>query len=167
MSLMRKVVLISLLVAAMGVIAFVGCEKEQIENPTATATASQTTENPSTNLQGGTTPITHNTTLSYTGCHSGQRDGYEPVVSTNYENGILMLNVEGFRVNCAMDSVFSELEVDNQTINLSLTENSEAANCTCPIDVNYSIDNIKAGTYELIIKHGSSWIVYQEEITCE
>ena len=165
---MKKTLIISLLVAAMGMIAFVGCEKpEQIEKPTATITASQTTENPSANPQGETTPITHNTTLSYTGCHSGQRDGYEPTVVTNYENGVLMLTIEDFRVNCAMDSVFSELEVDNQTINLSLRENSDAANCTCPIDVNYSIDNIKAGTYELIIRHGSSWIVYQEEITCE
>ena len=144
---MKKAFLLSLLVAAMGVMAFIGCEKEKIESPTTT--------------------VTHNTTLSYTGCHSGQRDGYETTVVTNYENGVLMLTIEDFRVNCAMDSVFSEVEVDNQTINLSLRENSDAANCTCPIDVNYSIDNIKAGTYELIIRHGSSWIVYQEEITCE
>lgn len=165
---MKRTIIISLLVAAMGMIAFVGCEKpEQIENPTATATASQTTENPSANPQGEPTAVTHNTTLSYTGCHSGQRDGYEPTVVTNYENGVLMLTIEDFRVNCAMDSVFSEVEVDNQTINLSLRENSDAANCTCPIDVNYSIDNINPGTYELIIRHGSSWIVYQEEITCE
>ena len=159
---MRKVVLISLLVAAMGVMAFVGCEKpEQIENPTATATASQTTENPSTNPQGGTTPVTHNTTLSYTGCHSGQRDGYEPVVSTNYENGILLLTIEVFRVNCAMDSIFSEL-----TIDLNLKDSSYAANCVCPVDVNYSIDNIKVGTYELIVRQ-ISLVIYQEKITCE
>ena len=164
---MKRTFLISLLVVATGVMAFIGCEKEKIESPTITVTASQTTENPSANPQGEPTAVTHNTTLSYTGCHSGQRDGYETTVVTNYENGVLMLTIEDFRVNCAMDSVFSELEVDNQTINLSLRENSDAANCTCPIDVNYSIDNINPGTYELIIRHGSSWIVYQEEITCE
>ena len=155
---MKKRLIISLLVAAMGVIAFVGCEKEDtIEKPTITAVDSHSQ----------TTPVTHNTTLSYSGCHSGQRDGYEPIVSTNYGNGILLLNVEGFRVNCAMDSVFSELEVDNHTINLSICEtNPYTANCTCPIDVDYSIDKIEVGTYELIIKH-YDYIVYQEEITCE
>ena len=165
---MKRTIIISLLVAAMGVIAFVSCEKEDTTgNPTNTIVASQTTETPATNPQGETTPITHNTELSYTGCHSGQRDGYDPIVSTNYENGILLLTIEGFRVNCAMDSVFSELEVDNQTISLSICEtNPYSANCTCPIDVNYSIDNLKAGIYELIVKH-YDWIVYQEEVTCE
>ncbi len=159
---MKRTLIISLLVAAMGMIAFVGCEKEDTTgHPTITAVASQTTDNPSQSE-----PVTHNTTLSYTGCHSGQRDGYEPIVSTNYENGILSLTIENFRVNCAMDSIFSELTVDNQTIDLNLKENSYAANCVCPVDVNYSIDNIKAGTYELIVRHADI-IKYQEEITCE
>ncbi len=164
---MKRTLIISLLVAAMGVIAFMGCEKpEQVENPTTTTVASQTTETPATNPQGETTPVTHNTTLSYSGCHSGQRDGYDPIVSTNYENGILSLTIENFRVNCAMDSIFSELTIDNQTIDLNLNENSYAANCVCPVDVNYSIDNIKPGNYELIIRQ-SSLVIYQEEITCE
>ena len=165
---MKRTLIISLLVAAMGMIAFVSCEKEDtIENPTITAISSQTTtEPPATNPQGETTPVTHNTTLSYSGCHSGQRDGYDPIVSTNYENGILSLTIENFHVNCAMDSIFSELTIDNQTIDLNLKENSYAANCICPIDVNYSIDNIRAGTYELIVRHADI-IKYQEEITCE
>lgn len=154
---MKRALIISFLVAAMGLMAFVSCEKEDtIENPTTTAVDSHTQ----------TTQVTHNTTLSYSGCHSGQRDGYDPIVSTNYENGILSLTIENFRVNCAMDSIFSELTVDNQTIDLNLKENSYAANCVCPVDVNYSIDNIKAGTYELIVRHADI-IKYQEEITCE
>ena len=148
---------LALLIGIFGVIAFVSCEKEDtIEKPTITAVDSLSQ----------TTPVTHNTTLSYSGCHSGQRDGYDPIVSTNYENGILSLTIENFRVNCAMDSIFSELTVDNQTIDLNLKENSYAANCVCPVDVNYSIDNIRAGTYELIIRHADI-IKYQEEITCE
>ena len=161
---MKRALIISLLVAAMGMIAFVGCEKEDTTGrPTVTAVASQTTDNPSQSE-----PVTHNTTLSYTGCHSSQSKGiYDPVVSTEYENGILFLNIENFRVNCAMDSVFSELETDNQTISLSICEtNPYGANCTCPIDIDYSIDKIKPGKYELIIKN-YDYIVYQEEITCE
>lgn len=160
---MKKSILLSLLIGMMGVIAFVGCEKpETDERPT--AIAHQVTDNP----QGSTTPVTHNTTLSYTGCHSSQSKGYyDPIVTTEYENGILLLNIDNFRVNCAMDSVFSELEIDNQTINLSICEtNPYGANCTCPIDVDFSIDKIEAGTYELIIKN-YDYIVYQEEITCE
>jgi len=164
---MKRTLIISFLVAAMGVIAFVSCEKEGIiENSTITAVASQITETTATNPQGGTMPVTHNTELSYSGCHSGQRDGYEPIVSINYGNGILLLTIENFRVNCAMDSIFSELTVDNQTIDLNLKENSYAANCICPVDVNYSINNIKEGTYELIVRHADI-IEYQEEITCE
>jgi len=164
---MKRTIIISLLVAAMGMIAFVSCEKEDtIENPTTTTVTSQTTEPPATNPQGETTPVTHNTSLSYSGCHSGLRDGYDPIVSTNYENGILSLTIENFRVNCAMDSILSELAIDNQTIDLNLKENSYAANCICPVDVNYSIDNIRTGTYELIVRHADI-IKYQEEITCE
>lgn len=165
---MKRTLIISLLVAAMGMIAFVSCEKEDTTgNPTNTIVASQTTETPATNPQGETTPVTHNTTLSYSGCHSGQRDSYYGEVSTNYENGVLLLNIEGFNVNCGIDSLSVVSEIDTQTINVNISEICEnQTNCFCPIDVNYSIDNIKVGSYELIIiKHGL--VFYQEEITCE
>ena len=164
---MKKALIISLLVAAMGMIAFMGCEKpEQVENPTTTTIASQTTETPATNPQGETTPVTHNTTLSYSGCHSGQRDGYDPIVSTNYENGILQLIVDNFYVNCGMDSITAASEISEQTINININDWGFSANCVCPIDVNYSIDNIKSGNYELIVNRGGL-VIYQEEITCE
>ena len=68
---MKRALIISLLVAAMGMIAFVGCEKEDTTGrPTVTAVASQTTDNPSQSE-----PVTHNTTLSYTDCHSSQSKG--------------------------------------------------------------------------------------------
>ena len=152
----------------MGVIAFMGCEKpEQGENPTTTTVTSQTTEDPVTNPQGETTPAIHNTTLSYTGCHSNQKDGYEPIVSTNYENGILLLAIENFYIDCAIDSLSVFSEVDNQTIDVNIREILETtSNCACRIGVNCSIDNIKVGTYELILRE-DSFVFYQEEITCE
>ena len=160
---MKKNIIISLLVAAMGVIAFVGCEKEETIGHT-TAIAHQVTDNP----QGSTTPVTHNTTLSYTGCHSSQRDGmYDPIVSTNFDNGVLLLNIANLQVNCATDNTISaDMEFDAQTIKVNLHQSSYDANCFCPIDVDYSIDNIKPGTYELIITK-SDLIFYQEEIICE
>jgi len=159
---MKKNVLISLLVAAMGMIVFMGCEKPETDDRP-TAIAHQVTDNP----QGSTTPVTHNTTLSFTGCHSSQsRDDNDPIVSMIYENEVLLLNIDNFRVCCAMDSVLSELNIDNQTIDVNLKENSYAANCICPVDVNYSIDNIKVGTYELILRH-ADLVFYQEEIICE
>ena len=165
---MKRTILLSLLIGMMGVMAFMGCEKpEQGENPTTTIVASQTTAIPVTNPLGETTPVTHNTTLSYTGCHSNQRDSYYGEVSTNYENGVLLLNIEGFNVNCGIDSLSVVSEIDPQTINVNISEICEnQTNCFCPIDVNYSIDNIKVGSYELIIiKHGL--VFYQEEIICE
>ncbi len=159
---MKRTFIISLLVAAMGMIAFVGCEKpETDERPT--AIAHQVTDNP----QGSTTPVNHNTTLSYTGCHSSQRDSYYGEVSTNYENGVLLLNIENFNVNCGIDSLSVVSEIDSQTINVNINEICELqTNCFCPIDVNYSIDNIKPGNYELIIIT-AGLIFYQEEIICE
>ena len=166
---MKKRLIISLLVAAMGVIAFMGCEKpEQVENPTTTTVASQTTETPATNPQGETTPVTHNTTLSYTQCKShGQKDIPEETTSTNYENGNLQIMVENMCISCGVFTVIAESEIDEQTIivDFGLIYESQA-NCICLIDADYSIDNIKPGNYELIIRE-SSLVVYQEEITCE
>ncbi|MBR5982799.1 MAG: hypothetical protein IK025_03625 [Bacteroidales bacterium] len=155
---MKNSILISLLVAAMGVMAFVGCEKpEPIEEPQIVVINPQ-----------DTTPVTHNTTLSYTGCHSNQSKGdYDPIISISYENNTLLLTIENLRVNCADDNVISaDWEFDNQTIKVNLHESSYSANCICPIDVNYSIDNINTGIYELIITK-NSLTIYQEEITCE
>ena len=165
---MKKIVLISILVVAIGVIGFMGCEKpEQVENPTTTTIASQTTETPATNPQGETTPVTHNTTLSYSGCHSGQRDGYDPIISTSYENNTLLLMIENLRVNCGLDSLSVVSEIDAQTIIVNIRQICEIqTNCTCPIDVNYSIDNIKPGNYELIIIK-SDLTIYNEEMICE
>jgi hypothetical protein len=158
---MKKTLIISLLVAAMGVITFVSCEKEDtIENPT-TAVASQTTDNPSQS------PVTHNTELSYTQCKShGQKDIPEETISTNYENGILQIMVEDMCISCGVYTVVAESEIDAQTITVDFDVIYESqANCICLIDADYSIDNIKPGNYELIIRE-SSLVVYQEEITC-
>ena len=149
---MKRLVLISLLVVAMGVMAFVGCEKpEPIEEP-----------------QDNATTLTHKTELKYSGCHSSKRNGsYEPIISTNYENYTLQLVIDNFYVNCGIDSLTVVSEFDAQTIYVNLIEICEnQANCICPIDINYSIDNIKQSTYELVINRGNS-IIYQEEITCE
>ena len=166
---MKKRLIISLLVAAMGVIAFMGCEKpEQVENPTTTTIASQTTETPATNPQGETTPVTHNTTLSYTQCKShGQKDIPEETISTNYENGNLQIMVENMCISCGVFTVIAESEIDEQTITVDFGLIYESqANCICFIDADYSIDNIKPGKYELIIRDRSI-VIYQEEITCE
>ena len=156
---MKKRLIISLLVAAMGVIAFVSCEKEDtIEKPTITAVDSLSQ----------TTPVTHNTELSYTQCKThGQKDIPEETISTNYENGILQIMIEDMRISCGVYTVVAESEIDEQTsiVDFGLIYESQA-NCICRIDADYSIDNIKPGNYELIIRE-SSLVVYQEEITCE
>ena len=165
---MKKSVLLSLLVVAMGVMAFIGCEKpEQVENPTTTIVASQTTETPTTNPQGGTTPVTHNTELSYTDCHQNQRNGVYEEILSNYDNGILELIIDNLCISCGVYNVLAESEIDDQTINVDLRVIYESqADCVCHIDIDYSIDNIKPGDYELIINY-NNLLLYQEEITCE
>lgn len=165
---MKKNILISLLIGMMGVIAFMGCEKpEQVENPTTTIVASQTTETPTTNPQGGTTPVTHNTELSYTDCHQNQRNGVYEEILFNYVNGVLQLFIDNLRLTCGEYNVSAVSEIDAQTINIDLKVIYESqADCVCRIDVDYSIDNIKPGNYELIINY-NNLLLYQEEITCE
>ncbi len=161
---MKRTLIISLLVAAMGMIAFVSCEKEDTTgNPTNTIVASQTTETPSQS-----SPITHNTELSYTQCKThGQKSLAGETISTNYENGILQITVEDLCISCGVYTVIAESEIDDQTITVDLGVIYEAqANCICSIDVDYSIDNIKQGNYELIIRC-DGLDIYQEEITCE
>ena len=151
---MKKNILISLLVVVM---AFVGCEKpEPIE-------VSQIIVN-----QEDITPVTHNTELSYTDCHSHQSKGYyDPIIIPNYDNGVLQITIENYCISCGVYTVIAESELDAQTIIVDFGEIYESqANCICSIDVDYSIDNINPGTYELIIKHGGL-VKYQEEITCE
>ena len=150
---------LALLIGIFGVIAFVGCEKEDTTGrPTVTAVASQTTGS----------PTTHNTTLSYTDCHSHQSKGmYDPVVLPNYDNGVLQIAIENFCLTCGVYTIVEESEIDAQTITVKFGVIYESqANCICSIDVDYSIDNIKPGKYELIIIK-SDLIIYQEEITCE
>lgn len=155
---MKKNIFITLLVGMMGLMGFVGCEDpEPVELPIVQPQASQSQQQ-----------VTHNTTLSYTGCHSNQSKGlYDPIVSTEYENGVLQLDIDNLHIDCGKDSVSSEIEFDNQTINVNLFEiGPNSTNCTCPIDVDCSIDNIMPNTYELIISQ-RGWIFYQEEIRCE
>ena len=88
-------------------------------------------------------------------------------ISTNYENGILQITVEDLCISCGVYTVIAESEIDDQTITVDLGVIYEAqANCICSIDVDYSIDNIKQGNYELIIRC-DGLDIYQEEITCE
>lgn len=165
---MKKNILLSLLIGMMGMMAFVGCEKpEQGENPTTTTVTSQTTEDPVTNPQGETTPVTHNTTLSYTQCKThGQKSLAGETISTNYENGILQITVEDLCISCGVYTVVAESEIDAQTITVDFDVIYESqANCICLIDADYSIDNIKPGNYELIIRC-DGLVIYQEEITC-
>ena len=160
---------LALLIGIFGVIAFVSCEKEDTTgNPTNTIVASQTTGTPATNPQGETTPVTHNTELSYTQCKThGQKSIAGETISTNYENGILQIMVEDMCISCGVYTVVAESEIDAQTITVDFGLIYESqANCICSIDVDYSIDNIKPGNYELIIRQ-SGLDIYQEEITCE
>ena len=184
---MKRLVLVSLLAAAVGVMAFLGCEKpEDIEIPVAskpqttdssvintqpTNMANQQTTDTTNQQIADTTnsqSVIHNTELSYTGCHSSQSKGpYDPIISTSYETNTLLLMIENLRVNCGLDSLSVVSEIDAQTIIVNIRQICEnQTNCTCPIDVNYSIDNIKPGNYELIIIK-SGLTIYTEEMICE
>ncbi|MCF0206910.1 MAG: hypothetical protein HUK15_05730 [Bacteroidales bacterium] len=162
---MERKIFITLLTITMGFMGFYGCEKPVPPEPSTSNT--EPFENQQGNQQDEDIATPHNVILSYTGCHSNTKGGWDPTVTTDFEDGILRLNVDNFRVNCAMDSVFSEYFIDSQTIKINLCEtNPYDANCVCPIDVCYSIDNIPLGSYELIITH-YDWVIYQQEITCE
>ena len=142
---------LSLLVSVlMAMIAFVGCEKEH-----------EPEQEPEEIAES------HNTIVTYSECkaHKGFND---IVTSVRYENGTLYFTHTDVEFNCAINDVSVVPEVNGQTINIAMNEvcGELVADCLCPIDVNYSIDNIKAGTYTIVVKV-ADYTIYQAEMDCQ
>ncbi|MBO7134575.1 MAG: hypothetical protein J6W06_10520 [Bacteroidales bacterium] len=109
---------------------------------------------------------THNTRVNYSECLSNQRDDSSITSSVRYENGTLYFTHENLDVNCGFAGITVEPEINGQTINVTIIEvEGEPMDCYCLINANYTIDNIKQGTYTIIVKlHGQ--VIYQGEINC-
>jgi|GEM_PF-2580589 len=155
---MNRNLFISLLVATIGAIAFAACEEPDSRLPYY--------ENDYTGRDPlGLYAETYNTTVNFTECKS-KKDGDSLVSSVSYEYDTLFFSHENLHVNCAFDSISVEPEINGGTINVTITEYGEPeANCICPIDVNYTIDNIKEGHYNIVVTMANDTI-YQTEIDC-
>ena len=157
---MNTKILKSLLVATIGVLAFAGCEEPEPLVP------NEYQNHVGRDPQGGTSTETHNTTVNYSECKSQQRDGESIVSSVRYENGTLFFTHENVEFNCGIDDISVEPVIDGQTIRVTISEICEMpADCICPRDVNYTIDNINEGHYNVVVKNGDI-IIYQSEIDC-
>ena len=157
---MNTKILKLLLVAMIVVFAFVGCEEPETIVPY--EPQNHTERDP----QAGSTTETHNTMVNFSECKSQQRDGDSIVSSVRYENGTLFFTHENVEFNCGIDDISVVPEIEGQTIMVTISEICEMpADCICPRDVNYSIDNINEGHYNVVVKNGDI-IIYQSEIDC-
>ena len=143
---MKRLTIKSLLFVAISLIAFVGCKKDQ---------------------EPEETPVTHNTIVNYSECKA-HKSFNDIVTSVRYENGTLYFTHTDVEFNCAIINVSVVPEITEQTINITMNEvcGELVADCLCPIDVNYSIDNIKQGTYTIVVKV-ADYTIYQAEMDCQ
>ena len=157
---MKTKLIISLLVTIIGIMAFASCEEPEPIVPH--EGQNQTGRDPY-----GETPATHNTSVNYSDCKTTQRDGNSIESSVRYENGTLYFTHENIEFNCAVNDVSVVPEINGQAINVTINEvlGDLVADCNCPRDVNYTIDNIKEGTYTIVVKVNGQ-VIYRGEISC-
>jgi len=142
---MKRLNIKSLLFVAMSLVAFAGCEKEHEPEEPAES---------------------HHTVVTYSECKA-QKGFNDITTSVRYENGTLYFSHTDIEFNCAINDVSVVPEINGQAINVTINEvlGELVADCNCPRDVNYTIDNIKEGTYTIVVKvHGQ--VIYQGEISC-
>ena len=157
---MRSKSLLSILVVATVLVAFASCEEPEPIVPH--EGQNQTGRDPS-----GETPASHNTVVTYSECKTNQRDVNSIESSVRYENGILYFTHENIEFNCAVNDVSVVPEINGQAINVKISEvlGELVADCNCPRDVNYTIDNIAEGHYNIVVSVRNDTI-YQTEMDC-
>ena len=157
---MNTKTLIPLLTVAMSIMSFAGCEEPEPILPH--EGQNQTVRDPY-----GETPATHNTVVTYSDCKTNQRDENSVVSSVRYENGILYFTHENIEFNCAINDVSVVHEINGQAIKITINEvlGELVADCNCPRDVNYTIDNIAEGHYNIVVSVRNDTI-YQTEMDC-
>lgn len=157
---MNTKTLISLLIVAMSIMSFTGCEEPEPIDP-------HEGENQTGRVPYGETPAAHNTSVNYSECKTNQRDDSSIASSVRYENGILYFTHENIEFNCAINGVSVVPEINGQAINVKINEvlGDLVADCNCPRDVNYTIDNIAEGHYNIVVAVRNDTI-YQTEIDC-
>ena len=144
---MKTKTLTLLIFVAIATIAFIGCKKDQEPEETPI--------------------ITHNTIVNYSECKA-HKSFNDIATSVRYENGTLYFTHTDVEFNCAIEGVSVVPEINEHTITVTISEvlGEDVADCNCPIDINYSIDNIKEGTYTIIVKV-ADYTIYQAEIDCQ
>ena len=78
-----------------------------------------------------------------------------------YENGQLSVR-HNLRLNCAASNVIIYPTINNNIIDITyLVDDNISANCICPTELSYSINNFPSGTYIVIIRVGNT-VIYQQ-----
>ena len=111
------------------------------------------------NKQEKTTSLTvSNSVLS--ACQSADKSDDSTLIY-QYEDGVLLITPE-LLLNCASSSVDIEASVSGNVITINYTvDDNISANCLCSKTLDYSILDVPAGTYTLIIFIDGSELLHQ------
>lgn len=96
-------------------------------------------------------------------CHAGVKDGESDPVFT-YSHGVLHV-IHEMLLNCTASSVDVDAQIagNDIVINYSVNDNI-SADCLCPKTLEYTLHNIRSGTYTITINiDGIFW--YQNTLT--
>ena len=107
-------------------------------------------------------PAIHVSDVNFSGCLG--KSTRSDTVSFQYEND--QLNVlHHLTLNCAAANVLIRPVISNNTLDITyLVDDNISANCVCPTQLEYTIDGLPSGTYNIIIRLGNT-ILYQQEVS--
>ena len=81
-------------------------------------------------------------------------DGEETYLAYKVDGSALKVDMINYISNCGTEEVEVEvLHGENNQIDVLITEIGPSANCTCPMDVSFSLPDLEKGeTYECVVK---------------
>ena len=82
-------------------------------------------------------------------------------VQITYNDKSLNITHNDIYLNCGFKKIDVTMSINGDTIEVNVEESPLDANCTCPVDISYSIGEFEIGTYTLIIKHYNQQIHIQ------
>ena len=97
------------------------------------------------------------TDIIFSKCKKSSKDGenddeFEVATEVICGEKSLYITHTGLMVNCAFQKIDITVSLDGNTIELNIVESPINENCSCPVDISYSVGEFETGTYELIIK---------------
>ena len=107
---------------------------------------------------------------NFSGCHgktvrSDTVEFQSDTVEFHYEDNLLRAQ-HHLLLNCAASSVVVAASLDGNTLTIDyFIDDNFSANCVCPTQLDYTINNLPSGTYNVIIRLDGSTVIHHQYYT--